>query len=127
MTKQSLQWTSLLAALAVAIGSQASLLGSVISAAAVVWVLAACNILSAVLPSITKAQSGPSTNRGFQWVVVGLAASTALADQLPILKEVISPQVAIWILMGTNILSAVLPSITGAQPDTGTTGIAGIK
>ena len=117
-----LQWTSLVAALALAIGSQATSLEKVVPAVVVIWILAVCNVASAVLPSLAHTGTGTGTGQAFQWATVAGAVSTAVAAQVPALAAALPAQAPIWILMATNIVSAVLPSVTGTT--TAPTGAA---
>lgn len=48
-----------------------------------------------------------------QWVSIVSAVCVALAAQLPLLKDLLSPSAVTVILVLTNIVSAVLPSVKG--------------
>jgi hypothetical protein len=51
------------------------------------------------------------TSKNIQWITVALALCAAVAAQLPTLEGIVPPVVLTVVLVVTNIVSAVLPSL----------------
>ena len=55
------------------------------------------------------------TSKNAQWITVALALCAAVAAQIPVLEGLVPAGVLTVVLVLTNVLSAVLPSLRASE------------
>jgi hypothetical protein len=64
-------------------------------------------------PGATERQK--MTSKNAQWITVALALCAAVAAQIPVLEGLVPAGVLTVVLVLTNVLSAVLPSLRASE------------